>query len=34
MKKRKEGGTVGEDQQVSVEEAKEFVQERFGVELV
>ncbi|MCJ7478861.1 MAG: 50S ribosomal protein L5 [Candidatus Nanohaloarchaeota archaeon QJJ-7] len=34
LKRRKEGGEVGKDQKVSEEEAKEFVKERFGVELV
>lgn len=34
VKKRKEGGAVGEGHEVSEEDAKEFVKERFGVELV
>lgn len=34
LKKRKEGGAVGSDQEVSVAEAQEFVRERFGVEVV
>ncbi|MDY6773669.1 MAG: 50S ribosomal protein L5 [Candidatus Nanohaloarchaea archaeon] len=34
VKKRKEDGEVGKEQKVSREEAKEFVTERFGVEIV
>ncbi len=34
VKERKEGGEVGSEHRIGPEEAKEFVEERFGVEVV